>query len=88
MNPNQDYKVDIWSLGCLLVELYTGQKLFSVNNDVEHLCVIEKICGHFPEHMTDNSLNKEVKTIFINCEKHQDKTIQIKKCNNYRIGLT
>lgn len=38
-------KSDIWSLACILVELYTGELLFAVHEDLEHLAIIEKIIG-------------------------------------------
>lgn len=38
-------KSDIWSLACILVELYTGELLFPVHEDLEHLAIIEKIIG-------------------------------------------
>ena len=32
---------DIWSLACILLELYTGEMLFSVHKNLEHLVMIE-----------------------------------------------
>lgn len=38
---------DLWSVGCLLPELLTGQCLFMVHEDGEHLAMMEQILGTF-----------------------------------------
>jgi len=41
--------IDLWSLGTLLYSLYTGDRLFRVHEDVEHLATMERICeGRIP----------------------------------------
>lgn len=40
-----DEKVDIWSLGCLLMEMYTGELLFNTHDTREHFALIEKLLG-------------------------------------------
>lgn len=57
-------KSDIWSLVCILVELYTGELFFETREDVEHLCMIEKQCGPFPEWMAKNCDDEKIKTKF------------------------
>jgi len=42
-------KVDIWSFGCILAELYTGEPLFPGNNEQEQLELIMEICGILSE---------------------------------------
>lgn len=45
MNFKWDEKSDIWSLGCIFSELYTGEILFPTHSNLEHLCMIESMCG-------------------------------------------
>ncbi len=37
------YPSDIWSAACILVELYSGELLFSTHDDLEHLALMEKV---------------------------------------------
>ena len=49
-----DYRVDIWSLGCVLAELYTGNVLFQ-NESVQGLLArVISICGPIPEEVLKN----------------------------------
>ena len=52
-------KVDMWSLGCILAELYTGEPLFPGNNEQEQLEFIMELLGMFPESMIDKSRKKD-----------------------------
>ena len=43
-----DKSSDVWSLGCILVELVTGNLLFHVHEDIDHIYMIDKVSGKFP----------------------------------------
>lgn len=45
------YPVDLWSIGCILVELYTGQALFQTHENLEHLAMMSCVLGPIPEWM-------------------------------------
>jgi tRNA A-37 threonylcarbamoyl transferase component Bud32 len=46
-----DYKIDMWSLGCILAELFTGNVLFQNDSIQSYLAKILSIAGPFPEYM-------------------------------------
>lgn len=45
------YASDMWSLGCILIEMYTGDLLFNTHSHLEHLAMMEQIVGKFPTEM-------------------------------------
>ena len=44
-NPNYGTEVDMWSLGCIIVELIQGRPLFPASNEVELLGMIYNLMG-------------------------------------------
>ncbi|CAM8912731.1 unnamed protein product [Rhodiola kirilowii] len=58
------YPCDIWSIGCILVELCSGEALFQTHENLEHLAMMERVLGPFPHHMlkrADRHAEKYVK---------------------------
>ncbi|TYI22560.1 hypothetical protein ES332_A06G111900v1 [Gossypium tomentosum] len=45
------YPCDLWSVGCILIELCTGGALFQTHENLEHLAMMERVLGPLPEHM-------------------------------------
>ncbi|KAG6898216.1 hypothetical protein C0992_003328 [Termitomyces sp. T32_za158] len=43
------YPCDAYSLGCILVEFYTGIALFQTHDNLEHLAMMEMVMGKIPE---------------------------------------
>ena len=39
------FPCDIWSIGCILVEFFTGDALFQTHDNLEHLAMMENVCG-------------------------------------------
>lgn len=35
----------MWSIGCILLELFTGRALFQTHDNLEHLAMMEIVCG-------------------------------------------
>lgn len=40
-----DHQSDIWSIGCIIAELWTGNLLFQTHENIEHLALMQKILG-------------------------------------------
>ncbi|OAY65334.1 Serine/threonine-protein kinase AFC2 [Ananas comosus] len=45
------YPCDIWSVGCILVELCSGETLFQTHENLEHLAMMERVLGPLPQRM-------------------------------------
>ncbi|XP_034113132.1 probable dual specificity protein kinase madd-3 isoform X6 [Drosophila albomicans] len=54
---------DVWSIGCILFELYLGITLFQTHDNREHLAMMERILGQIPYRMARNhTLYSKTKT--------------------------
>lgn len=42
------YPCDVWSIGCILVEFFTGEALFQTHENLEHLAMMEVVFGPMP----------------------------------------
>jgi dual-specificity kinase len=42
----------VFSLGCILVEFYTGVALFQTHDNLEHLAMMECVMGKMPERLS------------------------------------
>ncbi|KAF2466376.1 kinase-like protein [Lindgomyces ingoldianus] len=45
LNLGWSFPCDIWSIGCILVEFFTGDALFQTHDNLEHLAMMEAVCG-------------------------------------------
>jgi len=52
-----DGKLDVWSLGCCVAEMYTNEVTFQNDSELSMLSRIEAICGPFPRHMIAKGRN-------------------------------
>ncbi|XP_026381943.1 serine/threonine-protein kinase AFC2-like isoform X3 [Papaver somniferum] len=56
------YPCDIWSIGCILIELCSGETMFKTHENLEHLAMMERVLGSIPSHM--------LKTVGYHAEKY------------------
>ncbi|KAJ1980377.1 serine threonine protein kinase CMGC group [Dimargaris xerosporica] len=51
MGLGWSYPCDMWSIGCILMEFFTGDALFQTHKDLEHLAMMERVLGPLPQSM-------------------------------------
>lgn len=51
--------IDVWSFGCILIELYTGYPLFPGENEIEQMLRIMEVLGSPPENLLQIASRKK-----------------------------
>ncbi|WIA08010.1 hypothetical protein OEZ85_007480 [Tetradesmus obliquus] len=49
------FACDLWSCGCILVELAVGDALFQTHENLEHLAMMQQVLGPIPEAMSSKA---------------------------------
>ena len=65
MRSKWGVECDVWSVGCILVELALGNIVFDAENDIEHLFLIQHMISPFPQRLVNESTNSEVNQSFV-----------------------
>uniref|UniRef100_A0A8C2M7X2 Dual specificity tyrosine-phosphorylation-regulated kinase 4 n=1 Tax=Cricetulus griseus TaxID=10029 RepID=A0A8C2M7X2_CRIGR len=52
--------IDMWSLGCIMAELYTGYPLFPGENEIEQLACIMEVLGLPPAHLVQTASRRQI----------------------------
>ncbi len=68
MGLKYDQKIDIWSLGCVLVELHTGEPLFGGSDQMDQMCRIVDVLGMPPYEMIEQSPTANKSNFFLKVE--------------------
>jgi len=50
-----DHQSDVWSIGCIVLELFSGELFFETHESYEHLAMIDKVVGPIPHWMANRA---------------------------------
>lgn len=72
-----DHRIDIWSLGCIMAELWTGNVLFQNDSLVTLLARVIGIVGPFPNRMLANSRHVAKYFTKTGCARHSTRSVRV-----------
>lgn len=58
------FSTDMWSMGCIIYELFSGRLLFDTHDNLEHLHLMERCIGRLPPDFARNA-SAETQSLFL-----------------------
>lgn len=58
------YSTDMWSMGCIIYELYTGKLLYDTHDNLEHLHLMERTLGRLPPEWAGRCGTEEARQLY------------------------
>ena len=74
----------MWSIGCIICELFTGDLLFPTHEDTEHLGMIEKNSGKFPNWMIAKARERNAQKAFLDGSINEDRIEHIENIIGFK----
>jgi dual-specificity kinase len=84
----------MFSIGCILVEFFTGDALFQTHNNLEHLAMMEVVMGKMPQRMTERGRFKKPeffrgnKVDFPNSQTEKSSKKFVKSLKSLKVSVT
>jgi len=66
------FAIDIWSIGCIMLEFIYGRMVFNTHDSIDHLDQMKTMIGPIPTRMIRSPSNKEIRSMF-----HNDGTLRL-----------
>lgn len=88
------YPCDMFSIGCILVEFFTGDALFQTHDNLEHLAMMEVVMGKMPQRMTERGRFKKPeffrgnKVDFPNSQTEKSSKKFVKSLKSLKVSVT
>ena len=83
----------MWSIGCILVEFCTGDALFQTHDNLEHMAMMEPVCGRVSTKMmrqanksTQQKLFKDYKLDYPNSDTTKQSKRYVKAMRPLRVS--
>ncbi|KAJ1735180.1 serine threonine protein kinase CMGC group [Coemansia biformis] len=64
LNLGWSFPCDMWSIGCIILELLTGEALFQTHDNNEHLAMMEVVVGRAPMHIV-RAVSQDLRAKFL-----------------------
>jgi len=74
------FAIDIWSIGCIMLEFIYGRMVFNTHDSIDHLDQMTTMIGPIPPRLIRSSSNKEISSMF-----HKDGSLRLENAKRSHV---